>query len=223
MGRKRGHAKGGWMSRKLVQVRELIGWDLDDYEYRPLVTENKIARARTFAARPSPFKEANAVLTEETERLKELLAPHASRPDLLAEMAGLSWSLGVVDLRSLIAFQRRLYFPNELPQRRVPAAGDWPALFAHSFGSARPPEFERTYNRSNQTLILRSENPNLHFRMTNDAGIPLSVHTGSPFFEVASFSGRWFLRDGYHRAYSFMRAGVWQVPAVVVHTSTVEE
>lgn len=211
------------MNPRIVRIRELVGWDLDDYEYRPLPTQHHLARAQAVAARRFPFKEANAVLPSQTERLCELFSPHAGRADLLAEMSGLSWSLGVVDLRSLIAFQRRLYFSRELSQPPVPAADDWPALVDHSFGSTRPPEFERTHDSSSQTLILRSDNPNLHFRVTNDAAFPLSVHTGSPFFEIASFSGRWFLRDGYHRAYALMRAGVWEVPAVVVHASTIEE
>ena len=38
-----------------------------------------------------------------------------SAPDLHAEMMGLDWSLGVVDLRRLLAFQRRLSFNSTLP------------------------------------------------------------------------------------------------------------
>ena len=59
--------------------------------------------------------------------------------------------------------------------------------------------------------------------MTNDAAFPITVHTGSPFFEVASYAGRWFLRDGYHRAFSLLRADVHHVPAVVVHADTIEQ
>lgn len=211
------------MSTKRVQIRELAGWDLDDYEYRPIITEDKLVRARTLAEQRHLFEQANPVLTSESYRLKDLLEHHAHRADLLEEMSGLSWTLGIVDLRSLIAFQRRLYFPNGFAHPPVPSADDWPALVAHSFGAAKPPEFERTHDRSRQTLILRSCNPNMHFRIANDATFPLTVHTGSPFFEIASFSDRWFLRDGYHRAFALLRAGVRHVPAVIVHAATIEQ
>jgi hypothetical protein len=35
--------------------------------------------------------------------------------------------------------------------------------------------------------------------------------------------GRWFLRDGYHRAYSLLQAGVYEVPAIIVQARTIEE
>jgi hypothetical protein len=76
---------------------------------------------------------------------------------------------------------------------------------------------------ASQVLVIRSNNPNLHVRTTGDASSPLRVHTGSPFFEVACFRERWFLRDGYHRAFAFLRAGVFEIPAVIVQAETIEE
>jgi hypothetical protein len=152
-----------------------------------------------------------------------MLAPQAERADLLAEMSGLSWSLGVVDLRSLLAFQRRLSFHPELPAISVPPARDWSALLDLSFGPAKPIECEMAHDRPNGTFVLRSSNPNLHFRITSDPASPLSIHAGGPFFEVARFRGRWFLRDGYHRAYALLKAGVFEMPAVIVYAKTIEE
>jgi hypothetical protein len=54
-------------------------------------------------------------------------------------------------------------------------------------------------------------------------GSPFSLYGGSPFFEVAELRGRWFLRDGYHRAYRLLQAGVHRVPAVVIHARTIGE
>ena len=56
-----------------------------------------------------------------------------------------------------------------------------------------------------------------------DASSPIAIHAGSPFFEVAQYRERWFLRDGYHRAYSLLRAGVFRLPAVIVQARTLEE
>ncbi|MGO4514213.1 hypothetical protein AB4Y89_00365 [Terriglobus sp. 2YAB30_2] len=211
------------MTTRRVNIRELSGWDLDDYEYRPHVSDDKLLRARSRVAKRFAFVQLDAVCASESEQLKDLLEPHASRTDLLDEMSGLSWTLGIVDLRSLIAFQRRLYFPQGISYPLLPALGDWPALVALSFGTAKPPKFDKTHDSAGNTLVLRSENPNTHIRITNDANFPVTVHTGSPFFEVASYAGRWFLRDGYHRAFSLLKAGIDRVPAVIVKAETIEQ
>jgi len=52
---------------------------------------------------------------------------------------------------------------------------------------------------------------------------PISLYGGSPFFEVAAFRDRWFLRDGYHRAYRLLQAGVHRIPAVIIYSRTIEE
>jgi len=212
------------MRNSTVHVRELVAWNLDSYEYRPAhLSVNLPSKARHLIAERKPFLQSDAILTKETIALHDSFALHAQRPDLLAEMSGLKWSFGVVDLRSLLAFQRRLSFAADLPLPTAPAVQDWAALLALSFGAQRPPECERLHELDNKTIILRSSNPNLQFRFTSDTAAPLAVHTGSPFFEVACFRNRWFLRDGYHRAYTLMQAGVFHIPAVIVYARTLEE
>jgi hypothetical protein len=212
------------MSPNLVHIRELAGWGFDRYEYRPeKLTPQKISQAKNFIAHRASFEQSNILLTEETERLREMFTPHANRLDLRSEMSGLSWSMGVVDLRSLIAFQRRLAFSAEIDIPSVPIAGDWLALINLSFGSPKLVECEVIHDSSTQTLILQSANPNLHLRVTNDPAHPLAVHAGAPFFEVARFRNRWFLRDGYHRAYALLKAQVFEVPAIIVEAQTIAE
>ena len=76
-------------------------------------------------------------------------------------------------------------------------------------------------------ISLHSNNPDLQLRLSPNAGrgghLPFSLYGGNPFFEVAELRGRWFLRDGYHRAYCLLQAGVHRIPAIVIHTRTVEE
>ncbi len=76
-------------------------------------------------------------------------------------------------------------------------------------------------------ISLYSNNPDLQLRLTMESGygnsLPFGLHGGCPFFEVAELRGRWFLRDGYHRAYRLLQAGVYCVPAVVLHARTIEE
>lgn len=212
------------MTPNLVHIRELAGWGFDRYEYRPETpAQCETSQAVNVTARTSSFDQSSVLLTAETERLREMFNAYTNRPDLLSEMSGLSWSFGVVDLRPLIAFQRRLAFGTGVAQPSVPTAGDWPALFALSFGSPKPVECEIIHDHSTRTLIVQSANPNLHLRVTDDPAHPLTVHAGGTFFEVARFRNRWFLRDGYHRAYALLRAQVFEVPAVIVEATTIEE
>jgi hypothetical protein len=204
------------MSHTMVRIRELAAWGFDPNPYRTEAIERP---------KPSPgnapFQQTNPIIAPETERLRERFASCAARHDLLAEMSGLTWSLAVVDLRELIAFQRRLAFPPAIPQPKVPPADDWQALFVFCFPAPKPVEY--TLTQTPHTLVLESANPDLHLRVNGDPASPLSVHAGGPFFEVACFRDRWFLRDGYHRAYALLAAGVFKVPAVVVHAATLAE
>jgi len=212
------------MSSSMVNIRELAGWELDNYEHRAQTfAREKLTEAKRLVTMRPTLEQRNVLVAPREITLGAMLALHAERPDLLAEMSGLSWSLGIVDLRFLIAFQRRLTFRSEAPPLSIPEGNDWPALIALSFGSAKPIECELIHDHSTRTVTIRSSNPNLHIRTTNDAASPLSVQNSGPFFEVACFRDRWFLRDGYHRAYDLLRAGVFEVPAVVVHVSNLED
>jgi hypothetical protein len=212
------------MNYRQVGVRELVGWGLDDYEFRPKdLDQRMLSIATSLAAQRIPSTESNVVVDGETAELRDAFLELSSRPDLLAEVKGLTWSLGVVDLRNLIAFQRRLYFNSELCELKIPSAQDWPALLSLCFGPPQPVRCDVIEDTATGSLVVQSTNPNLHIRITTNAASPISLHAGSPFFEVACLRGRWFLRDGYHRAYGLMKAGVFEVPAIVVQAKTIEE
>jgi hypothetical protein len=138
--------------------------------------------------------------------------------------------LGVVDLRRLLAFQRRLVFAPTQPTSHLPRQDDWPRLLSLTIGFRRSTEHHFVHNGSGTgdlDISLHSSNPDLQLRLSPGAGrgghLPLFLYGGSPFCEVAELRGRWFLRDGYHRAYRLLQAGVHRIPAVVIHARTIEE
>jgi hypothetical protein len=224
------------VSSSTVDVYELIAWGLDDYPYRASAPEatqgylvQQVEQARLKLAQRSSEENCPALLASETESIKHLLAVSAQRADLQDEHQGLDWRLGVVDLRRLLAFQRRLVFSRILKHPPLPAQSDWASLISLAIGVPRGTE-HRVLHHDNTLGItdisLHSSNPDLqlriHQRRPGDAS-SLSLYGGSPFFEVAEFRGRWFLRDGYHRAYRLLQARVHHVPAVVIHARTIEE
>ncbi|MDQ2832196.1 MAG: hypothetical protein M3Y50_00315 [Acidobacteriota bacterium] len=108
-------------------------------------------------------------------------------------------------------------------QKTIPTQGDWNDLADIAFAPPTPVVCDLVHHELSSTITLASTNPNLHFRVTGSPSAPVVVHAGSPFFEVAHYAGRWFLRDGYHRAYNLLRAGVFYLPAVIVQARTLKE
>ena len=207
-----------------VLVRELVAWGLDENGYRPPVDTlpMKIDRARAKLA-GSEFLASSPTIADIPATMNELLGRLNHRADLRAEMDGLDWSTGIVDLRRLLVFQRRLVFDDRFLHPQVPAQDDWPALSALAFGPVVPITYT-TLVASESQLVLQSENPNLQIRtVAARTGLPLCLHGGSPFFEVAQFGGRWFLRDGYHRAYRLLRAGIRQFPTILLRARSLAE
>jgi hypothetical protein len=211
------------VSPERVHIRELAGWGLDISEHRQQVLDSeKVDRARRIISK-RVLQSADALVELETAGLQDYFSRHAVRPDLETEMEGLDWSFGVVDLRLLLAFQRRLVFKSSVPDIVAPAQEDWPSLVDLSFGPAKTVVYDLTRCAETSSIILRSNDPNLHLRTSNDRSALITVHAGSPFFEVAFYRGRWFLRDGYHRAFALLQAGVFRFPAVIVQARTLDE
>ena len=223
------------MNSPKVDVHELIAWKLDEYPYRNSAMSLKreefakrIKRAHDRLAERECHTSCPALLVQESKSINHLLAECRERFDLQAEYDGLDWTLGVVDLLRLLAFQRRLVFNTR--RHTVPQQGDWSQLTAFALGSQRGTEHHFVGNRCAKGCLdisLHSNNTDLQLRLSTNAGrggdLPFSLYGGSPFFEVAEFRGRWFLRDGYHRAYCLLRAGVHRIPAVVIYARTIVE
>jgi hypothetical protein len=226
------------MTVSKVKVRELIAWDLDDYPYRdaaagvgPAELREKTKRAQAKLAERNLYAGTTALLERETRDIQDLLTiAAAQREDLRQEYKNLDWTLAVIDIRCLLAFQRRLVFPSGSQASIMPERHNWPQLISMAIGSQRSTEHVLIHDRSEEDQLdirLHSSNPDLRLRFhpktSQSELLPFSLYGGSPFFEVAEFRGRWFLRDGYHRAYHLLQAGVDRVPVVLIYARSIEE
>jgi hypothetical protein len=225
------------LSSSNVDVHELIAWGLDEYPYRDAAMDlgreelsKKVERAQKRLAERECHANCPALLPEQTENIRYLLDECMQRSDLQAEYEGLDWTLGVVALHRLLAFQRRLVFSATRHTSPTLQHDDWPQLISFTVGPQRNTEHRLVRNRSSTgdlDITLHSNNPDLQVRLSQNTGpgfqLPLSLYGGSPCFEVAELRGRWFLRDGYHRAYRLLQAGVHRIPAIVIYTRTIDE
>jgi hypothetical protein len=208
-----------------VRVRELVAWGLDQNAFRPQIDTlpMKIDHARNKVATRDGFILNEPTLRNISASAREFLVRQLHRADLHAEMKELDWTTGIVDLRQLLAFQRRLVFDDHFHSAYLPSPEDWATLAALAFGPSVPITY-RMLASTESELLLQSENPNLQIRAsTQPSHLSLLLHGGSPFFEVAEFGGRWFLRDGYHRAYRLVCGGIVNFPAVIIRARTFAE
>jgi hypothetical protein len=208
------------MNASHVTVRELAAWGIDDNPYRPNsdAVTTALDHAGTFLATLTPFKQEDPRASHIPDEVASALATQSRRADLIEEMNGLDWTTGIVDLTRLVSFQRRI-IPGE---ESLPIADDWSSLVAIAFGPVASIAYD-VIERKGPVLTIQTENPNLQFRAGNTIETPLVLHGGSPFLEVAQYHGRWFLRDGYHRAYRLLHAGISHVPAVIIQAKTLAE
>ena len=176
------------MSPQHLEIRELAAWGFDHPVDRGLLGEEQLQNAACHAHRRlavrMPYAADSPISVEETRKSGSVLATRKDTVASSGEFDGLAWKLSIVDLRNLIAFQRRIGFPH--PDSRPIHLGA---------GS----------------------------RQLLDLALPLHPLSRSPYMEVASYRGRWFLRDGYHRSYRLLKQGVSLVPCVVVYAESLSQ
>ncbi len=219
------------MSESKVTIRELVGWDIDEYSYRRQALDETELHDRAMQARASvegraAQTPANPLLTAETSQLQSIFAPMLDREDLVREYKGSNWTLGVVDLSKVLAFQRRLVFDDARLPLTVPQQHDWPSLLALALNAERSTAHHISASSGSlpgRDICIKGQNPDLQLVLSENDSLPMTLYGGSPFFEVAEFNGRWFLRDGYHRAFHLLRAGVHTVVAVILRAATIQE
>lgn len=219
------------MTPSLVKIRELAAWGFDDgsrgdVDLSSAESQQFVDRARSIVRGRTALSDTDAVVHELTASERSRYSHHLVRKDIQAEYAGLRWTIAVVDLRKLIAFQRRIILDADRQLEDTTLAGDWGSLLHLAFDGTRSTAIHRHETQSTagvETIEFRSWNPDLQLRIDPAAGHPVQFHGGSPLFEVAHYRGRWFLRDGYHRAFRLLQAGIHAMFAIIVEARTMSE
>jgi hypothetical protein len=205
-------------------IVELAAWGFDQDPDRPDVwPAESQRRADEVLAEHAAWDSRAALVRRFPAQVQHSLIQIAEREDFQREFEGLDWDLGVVDFRRLVSFQRRLSLRNDSLARQKTIG--WAKRMEVAFPPPRDAAMTQSLDRNG--LTLSSENPDftirLNAKVTNNGSLGISIHHGSPFLEVGQYGGRWFLRDGYHRAYCLLQSGVFTMPAVIVRAKTLEE
>lgn len=167
------------------------------------------------------------------EPLPPELQPHidALRADpKSAEMLNTSGTPQLVDLTKVCAAQPQIY--TEDARRRVEGLTPdaLPAIAQVTLPLPSKEVLPVAFDQTKNAWILSSPNPNL--RVVGNfsgpvgsglTGFGFAVALQKSYLQVAGLGGRYFLRDGYHRAYGLLAAGISKVPALVKEFATFEE
>ena len=196
--------------------------------------------AKAALTRRAPYRQATPVLAKLPGKLKSRAAEFQQRPDVIAAFHGLDWTVGMVDLRTVISFQWVLSGQDAVERARTVVPGDLDSLF--SFCLPEPGTevtVAGTIDELNHAITFSSRNPNLRIGVPVMADIQVSpgpevlaktekflgfpVHFGWPFLLVAEHNGRLLLCDGYHRSYGLLRRSIHTVPCVFMRTADFAE
>jgi hypothetical protein len=168
----------------------------------------------------------------ELELPESLVNRVRSSPLVAAHMANLKWRPGAVDLRKVGAYQPTINL-HGLDERIVGVSDDMDSLLDFAVPTERNLQHLPISGEQRQhPYTVNSANPNLRVvgsvvgpaEVTVVEGVPpinaiavqYFVAINPSFMQVVHFDGRWFLRDGYHRAAALLRAGISVCPCLIV-------
>jgi hypothetical protein len=187
--------------------------------------------------RPKALLE-NPVVAGDRAALDEV----ASRPAVRASFVETPWRIEWVDLAKLLSIQKIIKTAG-LDLRVASAATDPAALVELCLPNEQPaPPQPFFWDPDARGFTISSASPNLRIAgpgqvneavMATPDGVPgrklLAVTfpidigaTGASYLQVAHYQGRYFLRDGYHRAAGLLRSGIRVAPAVLVEAPSYE-
>jgi hypothetical protein len=224
----------------LSSTRVLLGWLSEQEAIRLLLGRNPAPQDDLTAIREQAMRARAAVLSRPHAETgdpiiqgdRALLDQIAARPELRASFPDVPWTIEWVDLTRVMSIQKAI--KTDGLDLRVSGVKDDPAAIAELCLPTEQPEppLGGFMDQDGLGFTTSSLNPNLRVTgaQVSDAlvgtspdvppqkmkAITFFVSLGSSYVHVARYQGRYFLRDGYHRAVGLLRAGITDAPAVII-------
>ena len=229
-------------SPRFYTKRTLVAF-VDDQEKRnlllgrpPLPGENltqieeRIERYNAARNSRPRYIPANPIVSEDDPILDRI----RTRPDIINSFAPtrLPWRAVMIDLKQILSFQP-IVRVDDLDERVVAASKDIDSLYQLCF----PPnaQMEASFETNEQGHTIITSSPNLTYV---PAQLPVQVGTqlvptpafvpqlNFGFLNIAHYQGRYFIRDGYHRAAGLLRNNTEPqviIPCILVEARTLSQ
>lgn len=161
------------------------------------------------------------------------LADHVAKLERNASSAALfkeGCKVSVVDLQKVCAIQPVVYTRNAMNRMLGVDPNSIASIAAVTLPIPGPQSLPVQFDPTKNAWIFSSPNPNLrilgNFSTEVQPGVPgfgFVVSIQQSYLQVASLHGRYFLSDGYHRAFGLLSIGVSWAPCLVRKFSRIED
>lgn len=225
-----------WLDREESVIFQLGHIPAPDEDKGPYL-ENW-ARAKAVAAMRPPF-----IRTAVTDALPSSLEARGKvfceRADVKQAMHGLDWQLRMIDLSSVLAFQKQIMMEEVELRVAGNTQEDLDGLFSLAFPDEKNEDLSAAMDYSAKSTTFTSLNPNLNVAFQGAADVVISQSPGQPpramkmfgfivsvrpsFIQAVEYHGRLFIRDGYHRCVGLVQKGIVHVPAILVQARTFQQ
>ncbi len=147
-----------------------------------------------------------------------------------AQVLATSGEPRIVDLRLICAAQPTILTEDTANRVSGVSSSDFLAIAKVTLPLPEEERIPAGFDQLKNAWILSSPNPNLKVVGTFHRplgpgliGYGFAIALQRSYLQVSGVNGRYFLRDGYHRAYGFLAAGITHVPALVKEFASFEE
>lgn len=216
----------GWMSPEAAALT-MVGRQVNVAPMPEQVERARRAR-ESVATRPVGVQQTGIIkpFPVQLSNHEAKLRGHSAAGPYFAE----GWQVGVVDLRCVCSFQPLVFTDNADRRTEDVDPTDLRSVAQVSLPLPEATPLPVQFDPLRNVYMFSSTNPNLRIIGNFNAevapgvnGFGFVVGVSPSFMQVAHFHGRYFLRDGYHRAYSLLRRGIHIVPILVREFGPTEE
>jgi len=232
------------------RARTLLGWLERDEAVRLLIGHEPIPEDDRTQADTLYTQQKKAVASLQQRHIRESVVESATAawgleerthdPALYAALAGLDWSLQVVDLRRVVAHQKTVMTDGLDGQIISIEKKDRKRILELCLPSEQPyPPSNLLRDADQKGFTVSSHSPNLRVSGSQAKIVQIApaegmhpspvlavtffLSMGANYIKVVNYNGRDFLREGYHRTTALLRLGIHEVPCVYIKAQSLDE
>jgi len=188
--------------------------------------------ARAFIETLPPLSCTPEVRPIENSALLGELSKVTGRPEFKQIFPDGTWTAGLVELAGIIPFQPSVDVEYALRQGEdLLDASDLLSALKLCFPSDKPTALAINVDQPQKAITVSGVNPALqvmgyHWGQQNAQGpfvVSLYIGAGPNIAQVSRYRGRYFLSNGYHRAYRLMKAGFSHIPCLIREANSIAE
>lgn len=224
----------GWLS-EVEAIRALLGREPGPNDDVSDLRE-QAAQKRAQVSSRSPYTPASAEVAATDQATLDRIT---ARPEVQAQFGNMRWRVAMIDLSYVLSFQKIINL-GALDERLAPVEKNPSQLIDFCLPVNQPvPPLGAFTDPDGKGFTISSLNPNLRIaggmiqkvELSPAPGLPpistqavsIFVTMGASYLQVAFYNGRYFLRDGYHRAAGLVRAGMTIVPCIMIEADNFEQ